>query len=241
MARQHLSASPAEFSAGFAMPEVSALIDNLSMGYWFWVSATDHIVRTYHGDDNATGMGVSVNSVAGEINCLHGGINEFGGGSGYALNTWQSIIYTRSGGTAQIYLNGSALGASWTDAPNAVTGSGVFGPNIFYAVSAGTTAKQAECFFYSRVLSASEITEIGANRKSPLFFSNALTRYIPLFGQDNPEPTGSGGTFGGSNAVATRGGGVEIGKSDHPSILYPALVARSNRLRPRVFAPGLAR
>lgn len=208
------------------MAEIPSIVDNFSMGFWFWSNATDHLVRVYNGDDSSTGLGLQANGTVGKINVIHGGIGEFGGDTGYALSTWHSIIYVRSSGTAQIYLNGSTLGASWTNTPNTPNGTGansVFGPHAFYAISSGTTAKMGEVFFYSRVLTSTEITEIGANRYSPLFFPVSLTRYIPLLGNNNPEPTGSLGTFGGNNATANERAGTTTVASDHPDIRYPGL------------------
>lgn len=226
MGRQLIAASAGDYSGGFGMAEISSIVDNFSMGFWFWSDSTDHIVRVYNGDDSSTGVGLQVNSTVGKINVLHGGISEFGGDTGYTPSVWNSIIYVRSSGTAQIYLNGSTLGASFANTPNTPNGTGsdpVFGPHLFYAPTSGKTSKMEEVFFYSRVLTSAEITAIGANRYSPLWFPVSLTRYIPLFGKDSPEPTGSLGTFGGSNTPAIARSGSAATPCDHPDIRYPAL------------------
>lgn len=246
MGRGYTSTGAAQYSGGFRMAEVSTAVDNISMGMWFWVDANTMIVRTYNGDDSSTGIGLHCNSAASNrLSVLHGGIGEFGGSTGFSLGTWNSAIYVRSGGTAQIYLNGSALGSTWTNTPNAPNGTGAsscFGPHTYYAPSSDTTGKMAESFFYNRVLTATEIAAIGANRYSPLFFPIGLLRYIPLFGANDPEPTGSLATFGGTNTMAIpHSGSFYASRTDHPDIRYPGTVAPRSALRPRIFTPGLAR
>lgn len=238
------------FSNGWTRSEVTTAVDNVSMGFWFKVPDSNCIVRIYNGDASTTGMGPQVHAdpTNATLSCLHGGVNWFGTHTaGFSYNVWNSCIYVRSSGTAQLYLNGVASGATWANTPNTPTGTGIFGLGTLYSSSTDLAAiKAAEAFMYTRALSASEITAIGANRYSPLFYPLSLVGYSPGFGQDSPEPGGVGGQFGGAAitpyTIDTTGLTLS-NANDHPMIIYPAFVQRkfSVGLRPAIFTPGNAK
>lgn len=232
------------YSGGWRRSEVTTAIDGITMGFWFNVPDYNCTIRLYNGDDSTTGVGPqTTGDGTASVRVLHGGINWFGNTTpGYALSTWHSLIYTRSGGNGQLYLNGSAIGATWADAPTAPTGTGIFGLHVLYAAAGSGDMKAAEAFMYDRVLTTTEISAIGASRYSPLWYSKNLLCYSPGFGQDSPEPAASLGVFGGAvTSLALDTGGVLATKCDHPDILYPGIIGergRVDRLRPRPFAPG---
>lgn len=233
--------------SGWTRSEVTTAVDNVSMGFWFNSPGSNSLIRVYNGNDSNTGMGPQVypDGTNATLACLHGGIGWFGTHTaGFSYNVWNSCIYVRSSGTAQLYLNGVASGASWTNTPNTPTGTGVFGVASLYSSSTDLAPmKAAEAFMYTRALSASEITAIGANRYSPLFYPLGLVGYSPGFGQDSPEPGGVGGQFGGAAITPYTVNSSVLAANDHPHIIYPAFVKGKFviGLRPAIFAPGNAR
>lgn len=220
----------------FSWPEVSAAgVDNFSLGFWFWtdVNAAALIGMWYNGNAASNGYGIQINSSGGagvgNVECLLGGIGWFGGGA-FTTNQWNHTILIRNAGTSQLYLNGSTLGSSFGNTPNSLSST----ENILHAGEANGTMRLAECFIYSRVLTSAERTTL-ANGYSPMFILQNLERYCRLTGQNFPEPcekTGASGVLASGNMLT---------KGEHPSFIrYPGSM-QPLKLRPRPFAPGIAR
>lgn len=92
----------------------------------------------------------------------------------------------------------------------------------------------AEVGLWNRVLSAQEIQSVGRGY-SPLFFPVGLVQYAPLKGVNSPEPrTGTGSATEGVLTGTTGVAGPDIMK-------YPRQPSPNARVRPKPFAPGLAR
>ena len=127
--------------------------------------------------------------------------------------TWYHCLGLRDSTTARLYLNGTEEGTTHTSAPNAVGDSSTIGA----AVSGGTfnrwfNGRIAECAFWSRALSAAEISLL-ADGYSPLFVPNGLISYVPIIGRNSPE----------TDIVNSATWAVtEATNYAHPRIIYPS-------------------
>lgn len=147
---------------------------------------------------------------------------------------WYHLLGQISAGTAYLYVNGASEGT-----PTAAT---AFAPSTYFNIgciksdtgTAGTftDGRICEVGLWNRVLSASEISGL-ASGYAPTFYPSNLMFYSSLFGQNTPEVDKK------SSSVLTMNGTT---KATHPDFIkYPGSQSKGKILRPRIFAPGMAR
>ncbi len=217
---------------GVKSATITGVTDNFTVAFWFRAAATGTKLGVYNGDDGANGYGLVLDQTAGQLQVLYGGVAFLGGGA-YATGAWQHAALVRSAGTGQVYLNGATLGTTFANTPNTPSG------NFFYCGvwdSAGGTGTGylAEAAMWTRALSGSELSSLSSGY-SPLFYRTSLVRYHKIRGANNPEDDDTPGNNPGTVTNAT----AQI--NTHPGVVYPGGGTPYTRVRPKPFAPGLAR
>ena len=154
---------------------------------------------------------------------------------------WYHILGKIEGGTAYLFINGISEGTPASITP--------FTPANYFAIGARRTdvggvsgftdGRICEVGFWNRALTSAEILSL-ANGYAPSFFPENLVFYSQLSGQDTPERDVK------SSNILTMNGTL---KSAHPDFMKypigPYVMTQSlnggDKLRPRPFAPGMAR
>ena len=145
----------------------STVTDNFSMTCWVNVTAYPASSNGFvmdNGANDARGMGLYV-STAGVVRADYSFVAAVDSGYTLSTQTWYHIGVIRSVGVSQFYVNGTAQGATITNAPNAggdyiSVGSGVISTGAFNNY---LNAKTDDCRFYERAITSSEILQLYNN------------------------------------------------------------------------------
>lgn len=214
----------------------STAINNFAMSAWIYLDAVASTQTAFiNGYDGGSGTGWSLNISSGGFYrftmCFVASVDST---ATITPGVWTHILGERNAGTSRVYHDGIDDGATTASAPNT--------PASTLAIGMGQTnagadtrpfdGKVCECAIWNRVLTSDEKTALSAGY-SPEFYTESLMFYAPVKGANNPEDdrksttklTVTGTTF-----------------YTHPDMIkYPNRPNTGINLRPRAFAPGIAR
>lgn len=220
----------------------SVVTDNFSMITWARILAygAGNSYIFHNGANDARGMAMFITNAGvfqGDL-AFVANIN-----SAYTLakGLWYMLAWIRNAGVSQLYVNAAAQGSTVNNAPN--TG-GDYITLGGWTNSGGTTSgfaniHQDETRFYERAVSLAELRQLFNRALDPSTpdISSANLKYWYKLDESSGNPADSSGN--GINLT-------NFGTSPYVQGIIPtSLLTRSsfpvNNLRPRVFAPGLAR
>lgn len=187
-------------------------------------------------------LGAGQNDFAVHLGRATTAMQSYSAANALTAGVWNAVLSTCDGTNApKLYVATMGNDLAEVTYGTQIAGSGSFHDLSAVPLTVGSrdpndtywTGQIAEVGLWNRVLSAAEIQSLGRGY-APSFFPDGLVQYLPLSGQNSPEPR-----YGSGNA--TEGVVTEATKRDGPSIMkYPRGQA-PRQLRPRPFAPGMAR
>ena len=209
---------------GYTLVTGQHSIDTITYACWIFMDSNGEYRRPFH-------LGTAFPNQHAEIefdDALNGFVFYAGwttaAGAWYiakpATGAWTHLAITYNWGATTndpvIYINGVSQSITEDTAPSGtkVNTSTTFAIGGVSGDSAGDwDGRIAEFAFWNRVLTAAEISSLGADAFSPLFYPSGLVFYTPLIGRSSTESDlmkGIAGTVTGAVVIA------------HPRIIYPS-------------------
>ena len=214
---------------------VSVATNNFTICAWIMVDVAQAGGIITNGFDGGSGAGWRLRINADpSVRMTLNFVVSLNGTTVLTLGRWYHCLGVRDAGTTSLYVDGVSEGGTTASAPTAPATYFRIGCNIN---NAGTnvdffSGKVVETGVWERALTTTEITNL-ASGYAPSFFPQNLVHYAPITGADSPEDDKKSTT----NLTVTA-----APRFAHPDFMkYPNKPSPNIIIRPRAFAPGLAR
>lgn len=215
---------------------VSTATDNMTVSCWVNLDAkvSQNMVSNGYNGTSGTGYQLRFSNSSQRFQFDLSFVVGITGTTDPNTGQWYHVLGQINAGTAYLFVNGASEGTPTVGTPNTpATYFNIGCVKTDTGTPAGfTDGRICEVGFWNRVLTSGEISGL-ASGYAPTFYPSNLVFYSSLFGQNTPEVDKK------SSVVLTMNG---TSKATHPDFIkYPGSPSKSRVLRPRIFAPGVAR
>lgn len=196
-----MAANSATDSGSLSRTFVDGSTDNFSLSFWInfntVTSDQNYVFMNGHSGSSGAGWGLYFSGTDQKLHADVCFVSDVSFSQVFTASTWYQVVLTKSSGTWTLYVNGSAATTTGSGTPFTPDSSTIFfGWNNDGTITNGTSIQLAECGYWNRVLTGTEIAGLSTCANKPGDFTTNLIVYLPLttsasFGTN----LGSGGNF----------------------------------------------